>query len=70
MCGNVTALVGWICIGKIQEQKHAPGMQPGILTGCGPVLSHVGILAQARFHPGDLGVEYRKAQKSDASSKW
>ena len=25
MSGNVTALVGWIYIGEIQEHKHAPG---------------------------------------------
>ena len=36
MFGNVTALLGWICIGEILERKacrtHAPGMRPGFLT--------------------------------------
>jgi len=31
MFGNVTALVGWIYIGKIQEQKHHAHM----LQACG-----------------------------------
>jgi len=31
MFGNVTALVGWIYIGKIQEQKHDAHM----LQACG-----------------------------------
>ena len=26
MFGNVTALGGWIYIGEVQGQKHAPGM--------------------------------------------
>jgi len=37
MFGNVTALVGWIYIGKIQEQKHAAHM----LQACGLGSSHL-----------------------------
>jgi len=37
MFGNVAALVGWIYIGEIQEQKHAGHM----LQACGPGSSQV-----------------------------
>jgi len=49
MFGNVTALVGWIYVGKMQGRKacstHAPGMRPGSLTGYEPW--HVARMLQA-----------------------
>ena len=53
MCGNVTALVGWIYIGDIQEQKHAPGMRPGILAG-GVLATPVAVGQSQSAHAGDF----------------
>jgi len=47
MFGNVTALVGWIYIGEIQEQKHAAHMLQACGLGSSQVMSPCVLLRAA-----------------------